>query len=313
MNHRFISIAAATLVVLIASLAQAQYKKMGYVAGAQIGTSILNEELDNVRYGTDFHVSLSYPIHDRLQEEVRAGITHVKVTGYTLTIVPIDWKVRWSFYPMERITPYIMGGVGYIFYDGNSNHYFPYGGGIEYKVNDKLYIDLQACVNYANTGMEKRIYDESNQDWQNYTLGIRIPFGCKKSTPAPKAAPQPVAKQPAPEIGKPISLEGIVFKTGSADILPAGEATLYRALATLNDYPEIVVEIHGHTDNVGADDMNLALSQSRANSVMNWLVSKGVTASRMSATGFGETKPIATNETPEGRQMNRRIEFVRVK
>jgi outer membrane protein OmpA-like peptidoglycan-associated protein len=73
------------------------------------------------------------------------------------------------------------------------------------------------------------------------------------------------------------------------------------------------VVIEGHTDNVGSDTLNLNLSQRRAQSVLNYLVSKNIDASRLRAKGFGESKPIATNATPLGRAKNRRVDFRLIK
>ena len=69
------------------------------------------------------------------------------------------------------------------------------------------------------------------------------------------------------------------------------------------------IEIGGHTDNQGNDEYNMNLSLERAKSVYNYLISKGISADRMSYKGYGETKPIASNDTEEGRQLNRRTEF----
>jgi outer membrane protein OmpA-like peptidoglycan-associated protein len=115
------------------------------------------------------------------------------------------------------------------------------------------------------------------------------------------------------EVGVPIVLEGIVFKSGSAEISSKSEAILGQAFNTLDRHPEIEVEIHGHTDNVGAPEMNLKLSKRRANSVKNWIVNKGIAPSRITAKGFGSDEPIAPNTTAEGKQKNRRIEFMRTK
>jgi len=111
----------------------------------------------------------------------------------------------------------------------------------------------------------------------------------------------------------PMVLEGIVFETGSAKISPASETTLNKALKTLTAYQDISVEIQGHTDNVGSLPFNKKLSQDRAESVMNWLISKGVDAKRMTARGFGPDKPLVPNDSDANRQKNRRIEFVRTK
>jgi outer membrane protein OmpA-like peptidoglycan-associated protein len=115
------------------------------------------------------------------------------------------------------------------------------------------------------------------------------------------------------KVGVPIVLEGITFATGKADITQESEATLEKALKTLNTYNEITVEISGYTDNVGNAKSNQKLSEKRANAVKDWLVSKGVDASRLTAVGYGQENPIAPNDTKENKQKNRRIEFKRIK
>ncbi|RPH94578.1 OmpA family protein [candidate division KSB1 bacterium] len=115
------------------------------------------------------------------------------------------------------------------------------------------------------------------------------------------------------EVGKEITLEGIVFKVNSAEILPASEAILNDAFTTLRDNKNVEVEIWGHTDNSGKREKNMKLSEDRANAVKLWLVAKGIAESRLTTKGFGPDKPIADNKTPEGKQKNRRIEFIRTK
>ena len=85
------------------------------------------------------------------------------------------------------------------------------------------------------------------------------------------------------------------------------------ALKTLTTYSEIVVEISGHTDITGSRKTNERLSQQRADAVRDWLVSQGVAPDRIFTKGYGPDKPIASNDTPEGKQKNRRIEFTRIK
>jgi outer membrane protein OmpA-like peptidoglycan-associated protein len=114
------------------------------------------------------------------------------------------------------------------------------------------------------------------------------------------------------KVGVPIILEGITFATGKAEITPESENTLRKALKTLTTYPDISVEIGGFTDNVGSDASNQKLSEKRANAVRDWLVRQGVDPKRITAKGYGESNPIAPNDTPEGKQKNRRIEFKRI-
>jgi outer membrane protein OmpA-like peptidoglycan-associated protein len=111
------------------------------------------------------------------------------------------------------------------------------------------------------------------------------------------------------DLTAPIILEGVTFETGSADLTPESEKMLLRVLNTLNTYHDIKVEVSGYTDNVGSTSSNLKLSQNRANSVRYWLINKGINPERVIARGYGKLNPIADNSTPEGRRLNRRIEF----
>lgn len=107
-----------------------------------------------------------------------------------------------------------------------------------------------------------------------------------------------------------VILEKVFFETGSAKILPVSFALLDEIASTLVTNPQIkVVEIQGHTDDRGNDASNLKLSQARAESVVAYLVDKGVAAERLVAKGYGETTPIASNKTNDGRGLNRRVEF----
>jgi len=105
------------------------------------------------------------------------------------------------------------------------------------------------------------------------------------------------------------SIKGINFETGSAKILKSSNATLDKAVAVLNDFPELKLRIEGHTDDVGDDASNMTLSQDRAASVRQYMIEKGIDSRRLVAQGYGETKPIADNKTSKGRAANRRIEF----
>ncbi len=102
----------------------------------------------------------------------------------------------------------------------------------------------------------------------------------------------------------------IYFAYNKATIKPVSFPMLDEVAMALADNPTIVVRIEGHTDSKGRDAANLKLSQKRADSVRTYLLKRGVAAGRMVATGFGETIPIADNRTQEGRDQNRRVEFV---
>lgn len=105
------------------------------------------------------------------------------------------------------------------------------------------------------------------------------------------------------------ALHGINFETGKAVITEESNEVLDRVVSLMKLNPLFKLEIEGHTDSQGDDAMNMELSQKRANAVKQYLVDKGVDASRLTAKGYGETKPVADNETAEGRAENRRVEL----
>lgn len=120
----------------------------------------------------------------------------------------------------------------------------------------------------------------------------------------------PGSNRPVAE--KPIILENVVFQTNRSDLMPASLASLDKLVNELQDHSAMKIEIRGHTDSIGRADVNLVLSEQRANAVMEYLVSKGIEQTRLSSKGFGSSSPIASNGSEEGRKKNRRVEFVKV-
>ncbi len=111
-------------------------------------------------------------------------------------------------------------------------------------------------------------------------------------------------------VGSKIILKNIFFDFDKATLRPESTNELERLTNLLKvDAPTLKIEISGHTDSKGADDYNKKLSNSRAKAVVDYLISKGISADRLTSVGFGEEQPIATNDTDEGRQLNRRTEF----
>lgn len=107
---------------------------------------------------------------------------------------------------------------------------------------------------------------------------------------------------------KSFVLEDCNFETGKSTLLPESYAVIDELVAYLNRKDDEKIELGGHTDNVGSAASNLKLSQDRANAVMAYLVSKGIDPSRLTAKGYGMSKPVANNKTAEGRAQNRRTE-----
>ena len=115
------------------------------------------------------------------------------------------------------------------------------------------------------------------------------------------------------KIDVPIVLEGITFATGKSDIIPESARVLEGVLKTMTTFPEIIVEVSGHTDDVGSSASNQKLSQRRGDSVREWLILRGVDPNRIFSKGYGEENPIVPNTSKENRRGNRRIEFKRIR
>lgn len=173
-----------------------------------------------------------------------------------------------------------------------------------------------------------------------YSLGLNYDFGGvdEPPPPAPAPAPAPAAPPPNPdldgdgvlnerdkcpntrpgavvdldgcEVEAVISLEGVHFDFDKATLRPEAIVILNEAAGLLKTNERVVVEVAGHTDSVGSEQYNQGLSERRANAVRDYLQSQGVNATRLSARGYGELQPVASNDTDEGRQANRRVELI---
>ena len=114
------------------------------------------------------------------------------------------------------------------------------------------------------------------------------------------------------EIKQDLVLEGVTFLSGSAELTPQSVGTLAKVAQSLLAWPNVRIEVRGHTDSTGPAEANRNLSYRRALTVRDSLIQMGVSASRISAVGFGEDYPIADNTTSAGRSQNRRVEIHRI-
>ncbi|MCW2392915.1 outer membrane protein OmpA-like peptidoglycan-associated protein [Sphingobium sp. B1D7B] len=102
---------------------------------------------------------------------------------------------------------------------------------------------------------------------------------------------------------------GITFATDQATVQPQAQSTLDQVASTLAEYPKTMIDVLGHTDSDGSEAYNQALSERRAQAVANYLGRRGVDPVRMATMGYGETRPVASNETADGKAQNRRVEI----
>ena len=141
-------------------------------------------------------------------------------------------------------------------------------------------------------------------------LGENQECGAPAPAPAPAPARPPMAAPaPAPDGCGRIVLRGVNFAFDRSEVDGPSSVVLDAAADQLNECRNVAVRVEGHTDWIGTDAYNEGLSERRAESVRSHLVSRGVSASRLTAVGYGESQPIASNETDEGRALNRRVEL----
>jgi outer membrane protein OmpA-like peptidoglycan-associated protein len=186
------------------------------------------------------------------------------------------------------------------------------------KVSDKKTgIALQSTISFPEVGIQPIVTDSVTGVYRT-----EIPIGSylveiKSEGYITQTAMVVLEKEKALEknfelvkVGMTITLKGVYFEFGKATLKAESYSILQDAAKILSDNPSINVEIQGHTDNIGSESYNQMLSQKRAYAVMEYLVKTlGVTPTRLIAKGYGSTKPITSNDTEEGRALNRRVDF----
>ncbi len=224
---------------------------------------------------------------------------------------------------LKRISPYGELGFGMVnFEDGNGKSRMALtapavGLGVSFQTKWKVNLDLGAQYNYAhNDNLDGLKANDFQDSYLMPYLGLGFTFGkSKDGDQESKIVPfvaRPILRNRI-SMEENFTLQGVQFEIGSANLTADAQKTLDEVAEAMKAAPMVKVEIHGHTDNTGSLELNNRLSLQRAESVKKYLVGKGVEESRLGTKGFGPSKPIATNDTPEGRTENRRIEFVIVK
>ena len=140
-----------------------------------------------------------------------------------------------------------------------------------------------------------------------YAVCALMPEGAK---PAPAAPPPAPVRRTEPVVRKKVVLPGVNFALDKSEISARGQTVLNdEVVSVLEAEPKLVVRAEGYTDSLGSDAYNQALSERRAGAVKTYLLGRGIAATRVEAVGYGESRPVASNETEEGRAQNRRVEI----
>ncbi|MCB9262217.1 MAG: OmpA family protein [Flavobacteriales bacterium] len=255
--------------------------------------------------------------------------------GFTAHISDVMFGLRYKFAndkfmsELSRIKPYLQAGYGgmksiskiYHDHEGYSPNYinnrvwyaahWAAGGGVRIELIKNIDLSLQMLYNYS--------YDD-NYDGYPFSLS-RVKLNATHDAYLYSSAgfvynfvkdvyvPKQEEEVPKEIIARvELAAKNIHFETASSTIKTESYPDLDTIVEILLDNPTLQASVEGHTDNVGDDAANQVLSQKRADAVKAYLIGKGVDAARITATGYGETVPVATNDTPEGRALNRRVE-----
>lgn len=141
-------------------------------------------------------------------------------------------------------------------------------------------------------------------------LGAKVlPTGCALTKDCRTPRPGEAADARGCALDRNFILRGVKFEFDSDRLTPEARSILNEVATTLQAYPDLNVDLEGHTDSIGSDTYNLGLSERRSNAVKSFLVDRGVRAQRMTPVGYGESRPIDSNETEAGRENNRRVEL----
>jgi OOP family OmpA-OmpF porin len=238
--------------------------------------------------------------------------------------------------------PYVVGGVGgqkhRSVLDEGTNMALSYGIGVQGQVAKHISVRAQGLWRRDLDG-ESIVAHSRYVDFY-YSIGVSFDFGGTEPPPPPPPPPPPAKPTPPPnpdldgdgvlnehdkcpntrpgavvdldgcEVEAVIELGGVHFDFDKSTLKPEAIVVLNKAVALLQQHERVVVEVAGHTDSIGSDAYNQKLSERRAIAVKDYLTSKGIKASRLTAKGYGESMPVASNDTEEGRAENRRVEMI---
>ena len=177
------------------------------------------------------------------------------------------------------------------------------GAGLNFRLNQSFLAGVFGRYNW----IDQRV--EPGNNVQYVTVGVSLTYNAESAPPpVPVVVPAPPPPAPRP-VKKKIVLRGVHFDFNKATIRGDARAILDSAIDTLREEGDVAVIVEGHTDDRGSDAYNLRLSERRAQAVRDYLVAGGIVPSRITSIGRGESQPVASNATEDGRAQNRRVEI----
>jgi outer membrane protein OmpA-like peptidoglycan-associated protein len=267
----------------------------------------------------------------RGQFDIKGFDAQRRLTGYSLDVIK-------KFFPesiMQRylLQPYVLAGGGEMDdrtsapgYDFHTYHTFLAEAGVglltgigsqEGPTRVQLRTEAKYRMEWANPSM----FGVKDPSGIVFGVGVQMNFGAKDERPPVintvdrevvkevvrevQAPPPPPPPLPPPPKGD-IRLQGVTFATNSAELNPESDTVLDTTIASLKNYPNLALEVRGYADNRGSAEYNLKLTQRRAETVMHYLQSHGL-SNQLSAKGYGKADPIADNSTKDGQLANRRV------
>jgi OmpA-OmpF porin, OOP family len=252
--------------------------------------------------------------------------------------------VLYKFFPNSIFRPFILAGGGElqdrIGANLDSNHSWMAEAGVGALTgigsqSGSTRLQLRTEAKYRREFIQSNAFIPNNPGDIVFGVGLQLSFG-NPTRPAPVVAPPPPPPEPAPMprevvvaptpepchapdgfqvdanchiIEQTVVVRAVDFEFNSTQLTAPAQRTLDEVATALLTQPELNVEVQGHTDSIGTETYNLGLSERRAVAVKAYLVSRGLSATALTAKGYGKAKPIASNETAEGRAQNRRVAF----
>jgi OOP family OmpA-OmpF porin len=289
-------------------------------------------------FGNNFSVDLEYDEFSGTYKDYATAVPGATFDQWGLKNIGL--MGRWYFGD-GGLRPYIAGGFGIQSHRNVMNEDDNLASSLGFGLQGKIAKHFSARAQV----LWRRDFDSHSLDTSGfsdyiYSIGLSFDFGGTEPPPPPPPAAPPPPPPPPPnpdldgdgvpnerdkcpntrpgavvdldgcEVEAVIELEGVNFDFDKATIRPEGKAVLDGAAALLKKHDRVVVEVAGHTDSIGSEEYNQGLSERRANAVKDYLTAQGVTATRLTAKGYGESQPVASNDTEAGRAENRRVELI---